>query len=125
MVDSNEPSSIAAKFMGLPGREVKFTQINPVTCAQAGLTEGTDCVTVKDSGGNIIGLNVGSPTNAALGTKSSSGLGGGLCNGTTIPCTPDIFNVSTLQSDRNIATQYNGRLAYHATSKDLVAFSIF
>jgi hypothetical protein len=125
LVASNAPSSIAAKFMGLPGSAVKFTQINPVTCAQAGLTEGTNCVTVKDSGGNIIGLNVGSPTNAALGTKSSSSLGGGLCNGTTIPCTPDIFNVSTLQSDRNIATQYNGRLDYQATSKDLVAFSIF
>src|SRR5262249_21152937 len=63
--------------------------------------------------------------NAPLGTQSSSSLGGGLCNGTTIPCTPDIFNVQTLQSDRNISTQYNGRLDYQATSKDLIAFSTF
>lgn len=133
LVAANAPSSIAAKFMGLPGSAVKLTQINQVTCAQAGLTEGTDCVTVKDSSGNILGLNVGSPTSGPLGTKDStfggpntpSGVGGGLCNGTSMPCIPDIFNVNVFQSDRNIATQWNGRLDYQATSKDLVAFSIF
>ena len=127
LMASNSPNSIAAKFTTFPGNGIQFTQINPVTCAQAGRTEGTNCVTVKDSSGKIIGLNVGSPTNAPLGTQSSSSLGGGLCNPTTgtPACIPDIFNVQTLQSDRNISTQYNGRLDFQATSKDLIAFSTF
>ena len=126
LVGAKNTNSISSKFLTYPGNTIQFTQVNPVKCTDVGLTEGTNCATISQ-GGNIVGLDVGSPLTSALGTHDStfgkantpSGVGNGLDG------VPDIFNVNVLQSDRNISTQYNGRLDFQASSKDLIAFSTF
>src|SRR5262249_35468444 len=81
------------------------------------------------------GLDIGSPLKTPLGTHDPTygnpthnpdgsttyhpGLGGGLDG------TADLFYVSTIGPQNNINEQYNGRLDYQITDKDLVAYDIY
>ena len=118
------PSNISAEWAKLAGVNASFSSINTTntTCAQAGLTEGQDCLTLSG------GLNIGSPLTTPAGTMDPTygqpltphGIGSGLD-----PTTPDVFNVNTLNPTQIVATQYNGRADFQATSKDLITFSIY
>jgi hypothetical protein len=120
LVASFNPNSIASQITGFAGTNIKFASIIPTSCAQLGLLPA-QCADVNG------GLDVGSPMNTPLGTSdptfgaagTPSGVGGGLDG------IPDIFDVTTQQTNKQIATQWNGRLDFQATNKDLLAFTVF
>jgi hypothetical protein len=128
MTQLQSTAPIASKYASLPGANAVVNSISQTaTCASVGLP-ATQCVDIKDSSGNLLGLNVGSPmSGVAVGTHDPTfgqaatpfGVGGGL--GTT----PDVFFINTVQPSQQSATQYNGRLDYQLTQKDLVAFSVY
>ncbi|HEY3937187.1 MAG TPA: TonB-dependent receptor [Bryobacteraceae bacterium] len=124
-VKTAQPNSIAAKLAGYPGEGVSYNQIVPKTCADAGLTSAAQCQVITQNG-NYLGLDVGSPLRTALGTSDpgyvsngSPGVGGGLDG------VPDIFFVQTVNPVNTTPQQYNGRMDFQATSKDLIAFSTY
>jgi hypothetical protein len=99
-----------------------------LSCADVGLTEGTNCLTIAGQG-----LNLGSPLTASLGTpdagftsQGSPGTGGNGSGGAN-NLNPNVADVAFLQNIASPSTttqaQYNGRLDFNVTSKDLVAFS--
>ncbi len=119
----------AAKFLAYPGVAPNGgTQVDH-TCAFIGLTEGTNCHFIAGQG-----LNLGSPLTAAVGTRDagyvsnvSPGTGGNGSGGAAnLNNTPDIAFISgTVEPVLSSHVQYNGRLDFNATSKDLIAFSIY
>ena len=85
--------SIASKFLTFPGAAVSASGIISETCANAGLIEGVNCLTVPGQG-----LNIGSPLTTPLGSQdlgwtspTSPGVGGGLTPGVA-----DIANFTTV-----------------------------
>ena len=119
----------AAKFLTFPGVAPNGGAQVDQTCAQAGLIEGTNCHFIAGQG-----LNLGSPLTAPLGTRDAGytsntnpGTGGNGSGGPeNLTDVPDIaFIQGTVQP--NVAThrQYNGRLDFNLTKKDLIAFSIY
>jgi hypothetical protein len=119
----------AAAFFGFPGVAPLGGSIVDHSCADIGLIEGTNCHAIAGKG-----LNLGSPLTIGLGkldpgfvTKNNPGTGGdGTGSPSNLGTTPDIaFYQGTLQPSNSSHKQYNGRLDFNATSKDLVAFSIF
>jgi len=98
-------------------------------CAGVGLTEGTNCHFIVGQG-----LNLGSPLTAPLGTGDAGftgpthpGTGGdGSGSAANLNDTPDVAFIQGIVSpSTNTQAQYNGRLDFNATSKDLIAFSIY
>jgi hypothetical protein len=120
--DSSAPSgSIAAKYLTFPGSAIISRGINPSTCADAGLSEGVDCVTIPGQG-----LDIGSPLKTALGTQdltwtsnANPGVGGGLDG------VPDIANYIVASTSTYSKAQYNGRLDANVTNNDHVTFAIY
>ena len=116
------PGSVGAQFLSYPGAGVpSYSSILPTTCAGIGLTEGVNCRTIPGQG-----LNVGSPLTTPLGTLDPTfggvgnpGVGSGLSN------VADIFEVNTVNPTNNVNTQYNGRVDWNVTSKDLIAGSLY
>jgi Carboxypeptidase regulatory-like domain/TonB dependent receptor-like, beta-barrel len=114
--------SIASQFLSYPGEAVpSYSSILPATCAGIGLAEGVNCRTIPGQG-----LNVGSPLTTPLGTLDPTfggvgtpGVGSGLSN------VADIFEVATTNPTTNVNTQYNGRIDWNPTSKDLIAGSFY
>ena len=114
-------NSIASKYLSFPGAAVSGTVIGSVTCADAHLTEGVNCVTIPGQG-----LNIGSPLTTPLGTQDltwagagSPGIGGGLSN------VPDITQYTISNPTTNDFKQYNGRLDAQVSQNDHVAFAIY
>ena len=125
LLTSAPANSIAAKLLTYPGEGVSYNAIVPETCAQAGLPNPATCAPVF-SNGQYMGLDVGSPLRSALGTRDPSyvnngtpGIGGGLDG------RPDIMYVQTTSPFSLAPQQYNGRVDYQATSKDLITFSMY
>jgi hypothetical protein len=120
--DKSAPSgSIAATYLTFPGAGVNSTSINPSTCADAGLNEGVNCVTIPGQG-----LDIGSPLKTALGTQdlgwtstSNPGVGGGLDG------IADIANYVTTSNSTYSKAQYNGRADANLNSKNRIAFAIY
>lgn len=113
--------SIAAKYLTFPGSGVVSTGINPSTCANAGLTEGTNCVTIPGKG-----LDLGSPLTTALGTQDpgwTSPTNPGIGNG--FDGIADIANYITSSSSNFSKAQYNGRLDADVTANDRITFAIY
>lgn len=124
-VKSAAPNSIAAKFAGYPGEGVSFNQIVPKTCADAGITRANLCQVIV-SNGQYMGLDVGSPLHSPLGTadpgyvsNGNFGVGGGLDG------VPDVFFVQTVNPNNTNPQQFNGRIDYQATNRDLITFTAF
>lgn len=103
---------------------------DPFSCASVGLVESTNCITVPGQG-----LNLGSPLTAPLGTPDTGwqsaaipGTGGDGLGGAN-NLNPSVADVAFIQNILSPSTsseaQYNGRLDFNATSKDLIAFSIY
>jgi hypothetical protein len=119
------PGSIASALLGFPGEGTAINHIIPEPCSQAGFTQGVDCNAIGANGAQ--GLDIGSPIAGPLGTADSTfgqpaspfGVGGGLDG------TPDIAFVQTSNPTKNTEVQYNGRVDFQATSKDLIAFSAY
>lgn len=120
--------SIAAQYAAYPGESPKISGIVDQTCASIGLVEGTNCQQITGQG-----LDIGRPLTLPLGTQDPSfvdnltpGLGG---DGTGDPANfdgiPDIMNANTIGPNDNTNQQFNGRLDYNVTSKDLVALSLY
>jgi len=119
----------AAAFLSFPGVAPNGGTIVDHTCSNIGLVEGTNCHFIPGQG-----LNLGSPLTAPLGTRdagftsnTSPGTGGNGSGGANnLGTTPDIaFYQGTLEPSNSSHKQYNGRLDFNVTGKDLVAFSIY
>ncbi len=115
-------NSIAARVTGYPGTGVSYSSISQAaTCTVANISP---CSNIHD-GGQLIGLDIGSPLALPLGTRDPTwsvgnpGVGGGLDG------VPDIMFVNTANPRRQTAQQYNGRMDYAATAGDLIAFSVY
>lgn len=106
--------SLAAKIFAVPGSGFTNPKALSSTCANLGLVSGT--VNCQDLPGGVdLGSNTGSP-----GTIVNSANGGGLDG------SPDVqFLQYSSKGDNIRTTQYNGRIDFNATQKDLVAFSLF
>jgi|HubBroStandDraft_6_1064221.scaffolds.fasta_scaffold01328_2 hypothetical protein len=118
---SSRPGSVANQFLTYPGEGASFSSILPATCAGIGLSEGVNCRTIPGQG-----LDVGSPLTSPLGTLDptfggfgSPGIGNGLDG------IADIFEVNTVNPTNNVNTQYNGRVDWNLSSRDLIAGSIY
>jgi hypothetical protein len=101
------------------------------TCSDIGLVEGVNCMFIVGQG-----LDLGRPLNASafpLGTadpswlsNTSPGLGGdGTGSTANFDGVADIQFVQNSSPSSSTAAQYNGRLDFNATSKDLIFFSIY
>lgn len=129
------PGSAAAKFGTFPGVTVHGGKLkqggpsDPHSCTDIGLVENVNCITIPGQG-----LNVGRPLTSPLGSQDpawkspanpgTGGDGGGGANNLD-PTTPDFafYNVDGPSNDVNV--QYNFRVDFNATSKDLLAFSMY
>jgi hypothetical protein len=122
-------SANAAKFLSFKGAAPNGgTQLDQ-TCTSIGLIEGTNCHMIAGQG-----LNLGSPLTAPLGTRDAGfvsnvnpGTGGNGSGGANnLGTTPDIaFYTGILSPTNSSHKQYNGRLDFNPTNKDLIAFSIY
>lgn len=120
---SADASNISAQWAKLAGVNASYIKIEPTltTCANAGLTEGTDCATLPG------GLDIGSPLTSGAGNPDPTyaqpgtpyGVGSGLDG------QPDVFFVDTLNPTQIAASQYNGRADFQATNNDLLTFSVY
>lgn len=114
-------SSIANQYLTFPGAGVQAIANNNSTCADAGLAEGVNCVTIPGQG-----LDIGSPLKTALGTQdptwtssSSPGLGGGFDG------IADIANYVTESTSHPGEAQYNGRVDVNLTSRDRLTYNMY
>ncbi|MBI3475722.1 MAG: carboxypeptidase regulatory-like domain-containing protein [Acidobacteria bacterium] len=138
----------ASAFYGFPGvgpfggQQTDTNAGNTLDCAFVGLREGTDCHYIPGGG-----LNLGSPLTGELGSRdlaynfcletdgegncvyNTPGTGG---NGNPNNLGANLTDVPTIAFFNGIRTisdsnhrQYNGRLDFNATNKDLIAFSIY
>jgi len=119
----------AGAFLNFPGVAPNGGTLVDHTCANVGLIEGVNCHAIPGQG-----LNLGTPLTIGLGKRdpgyvsnTSPGTGGNGSGGANnLGNTPDIaFYQGTLEPDTSSHKQYNGRLDFNVTHKDLVAFSIY
>jgi hypothetical protein len=115
--------SIASRILTYPGEGVSYSQIVPEPCSFAGITNPAMCQPVSING-KYAGLNIGSPLTIPLGTPDPGyvspgnfGLGNGL-NGI-----PDIMYAESSSPVNDIDTQYNYRIDFQPTQKDLLSFT--
>jgi Carboxypeptidase regulatory-like domain/TonB dependent receptor len=120
--------SVAQRMFGykgaapLPGTvDESASDAVPKNCAFIGLVQGVNCNFIAGQG-----LDIGSPLTTGLGTQDPSfvsssepGVGNGLDG------IPDIQYVSQSYSQPLVEQQYQGRVDFNVTSKDLVAVSFF
>ncbi len=134
--------TIANKFVTIKGANVVYKNIlegpsDHHQCADIGLVQNVNCNWIQGQGldlGKPLSIGVGkhdpsyaNPVTTSSGTVYTPGLGG---DGTgsyaaNMDGKADMFYVSTVGPNNNINTQYNGRLDYQVTSKDMVAGSIY
>ena len=116
-VTSAVPNSIAAKILGFPGEGASYSAIIPKSCSAAGLP-ASQCRAVSG------GLDLGSPLHSSLGAADPSYVSNGAPGiGSGFDGIPDVFFVQTANPTTSNPQQFNGRIDYQATSKDLIFFS--
>lgn len=125
LLQAAAPNSITGQLFAFPGEGVSFNTIIPRTCADAGLTAPGQCQAVT-SNGKFAGLDIGSPLTSPLGTPDTTfvdpgnpGVGNGLDG------IADIIPALTRNPTNIVDTQYNARVDFQATKKDLIAFSMY
>ncbi|MPY86294.1 MAG: carboxypeptidase regulatory-like domain-containing protein [Luteitalea sp.] len=117
MLQAEKPNSLAARIAGHPGMGATFSSVaQGADCAFANVSP---CAEIVDGGGNLLGLDIGSPLDAPLGTQDPTAAGDGLDG------VPDVMFVNTLSTTDQRAQQFNGRVDFQATVRDLVAFSTY
>ncbi len=118
----------AANFLNYPGvapnggNQVDSLGGNALNCGFIHLVEGSNCNTIAGKG-----LDIGSPLTSTLGTTdpswvstSTPGVGSGLDGVADIA-----FIQGTREPNTSTHRQYNGRIDFNATSKDLFAVSFY
>jgi Carboxypeptidase regulatory-like domain/TonB dependent receptor len=137
----------ASQFLNFAGVAPNGGTFAEKTCADAGLIDAAhvsasqpvaNCAQISGQG-----LDIGSPLTAGVGsvdhaystcyqmvagacTQVDYGTGGDGLGGTNnLDGVPDIAFFSTVQPVKSSHRQYNGRVDFNATSKDLVAFSMY
>ena len=138
--DSQSTSgTIASKFLTIKGASVVGTVLEGANdhhmCSDIGLVQGVNCNWISGQG-----LDLGKPLTIGVGKHDPSyappdkttgaytpGLGGdGTGNyATNMDGKADMAYYSTTGPNNNVNTQYNGRLDYQVTDKDLVAYNIY
>jgi hypothetical protein len=122
---SAQPGSIAARIAGYPGEGASYNVIIPKSCSDAGLPNSAQCQPIFQ-GGQYLGLDVGSPLHTTLGTADPTYVSGGTPGvGGGLDGVPDIMFVQSVNPTNAAPQQYNGRMDFQATSKDLIAFSSY
>ncbi len=142
-LDGEAPSgTIANKFTTIKGAGVVYKSIlegasDHHQCVDIGLVQGVNCNWIQGQGldlGSPLTIGVGlhdpsfmNPVTTSGGTVYTPGLGGdGTGNyATDMDGKADMFYVSTVGPNNTISTQYNGRLDYQVSEKDLVAYDIY
>src|SRR6267143_850557 len=119
---------ISGGLLSFPGEGGSFTTNLNATCAQVNLPT-TNCQAVSG------GLDIGSPLTSSTCAITNPGKGkpdptfAGATTPYGVGCgldgTPDVAFVQTSNPNSSVATQYNGRVDYQVTNKDLVAYSIY
>ena len=125
----------AAQILSYPGvapnggQQVDSVGSNTLNCASVGLKENINCITIPGQG-----LNLGTPLTTGLYTQDHNGGafdpgtgGDGLGGANNLdPTTADIaFIQGTIEPNINSLRQYNGRVDFQATSKDLIAATFY
>lgn len=115
--------SIASKLFGVPGEGASYNKVITTTCAFAGINDSTLCQPVFN-GSTFEGLDIGSPLTSPLGTPDPNYQNNGnFGTGNGLDGIPDVFQVQTVNPTTNIDRQYNFRLDYQATTRDLLTFT--
>jgi hypothetical protein len=129
------PGTNAAKFFGFPGAgpnggtQTDTLNGQTLNCVNVGLVEGKNCHFIAGQG-----LNLGTPLTAPPGTRDAGyagsgnpGTGGNGSGGANnLGTTADIaFYQDILNPNSSTHRQYNGRVDFNLTSKDLLAFSLY
>ncbi|WP_263410035.1 TonB-dependent receptor [Terriglobus tenax] len=116
---SRKPNGIGTRLYNYQGMGVSYSAVSGQNCASIGLS-ASSC---RDVAG---GLDLGSPTNTALGTpdptyvsSGTPGIGGGFDG------VPDIFNVQTVNPTRSTAQQFQGRADAQITQHDLLTYTMY
>jgi len=115
--------SIASKYLTFPGNAPKSTgiNVNGSTCALAGLTEGTNCVTIPGKG-----INIGTPLTTGLGMQDLTRVAGTTPGwGSGLGTVADVAQYNTVNPTTSSKYQYNGRLDANLSSKDAIGFMIY
>ena len=120
------PGTNAAAILAYAGVAPNGTFVDK-TCADAGLQEGVNCRTIPGKG-----LNLGQPLTIGVGnydthtSATNPGTGGdGLGGANNLTNTPDIAFFNTVRPTDETHRQYNGRIDFNLTSKDLLMFSMY
>ena len=125
------PGTNAAAFLTYPGVAPLGGHQIDQNCASIGLKEGVNCITIPGQG-----LNLGTPLTTGLGTQDTGGLYSAFSPGTggdgkggannLDPTTADIQFLQGVPNPGNSThRQYNARVDFQATSKDLLAASMY
>jgi len=132
--------TIASKFLTLKGAGVVYSKIlegagDHHNCVDVNLVEGVTCVTIPgaglDVGSPLKGFPVGAHDPSYQGKDAKTGVytpglgGDGTGGAENFDGNADLFYVATVNPVQNINVQYNGRVDYQVTSKDLVAASLY
>jgi Carboxypeptidase regulatory-like domain/TonB dependent receptor len=118
----------AAAFFNFPGvapnggTQTDTLNGQTLDCGNIGLIEGSNCHFIPGQG-----LDIGSPLTTALGTRdpgyqntANPGIGGGLDGSADIA-----FFDGIIRPTDSMHRQYNGRIDFNLTKKDLIAFSMY
>src|SRR5262245_60901608 len=116
LLQTTRPGSLAAQLVNMPGMQPVVDNVIPGTCAGAhNSLNNTNCRVLADGR-----LDLGSPALAiALGQRVANRLGGGFDG------IPDIQFSQITRPGNNTAQQFNGRVDFQATQKDLFALSFY
>ena len=123
--------SIASQYAAYPGESAKISGVVDQTCESIGLVTGSNCNMIPGQG-----LDIGRPLNPTLfplGTMDPSftgnltpGLGGdGTGSAANLDGIADIMDANTIGPNNETNQQFNFRVDYNATSKDLVSVNMY
>ncbi len=137
----SQSGTISNKFLTIKGASVQYQSIlegpsDHHQCSDIGLIQGVNCNWIQGQGldiGSPLTIGVGlqdpsyaNPVTTSSGTLYSPGLGGdGTGSTANLDGKADLAYYSTVAPNDNINSQYNGRLDYQVTDKDLVAYDIY
>lgn len=140
--NSSTSGTNANKFLSVKGVGVSATKIlegagDPHKCSDIGLIQGVNCNFIEGQGldlGKPLTIGVGLPDpsykepTTVEGVKTfTPGLGGDGSGSyaANMDGNADMFYVATQGPNNTVNTQYNGRVDYQMTSKDLIAANIY
>jgi hypothetical protein len=134
---ASNANSIANKYLTLKGAGAVYTKIlegpnDHHACVDVGLVQGVNCNWIQGQGldlGRPLTIGLGKPDPSykdPVGNVYTPGLGG---NGTGSPSnldgTADLMFVSTVNPTDQTNQQFNGRVDFQATQRDLIAANLY